>query len=103
MLVAQGIGRTADQGKQAFASGFDMRAMLDVGARPIARGRPVSSLVEQRVKGLQYECLVLLRGGFDGHIDPPHVACYFRRSAAPPKKTLEKPMRKFTIDVRPTC
>jgi hypothetical protein len=49
-LISQGRWRTPDQIEQAIASGFDVRAVLDVVRRPKAFRLLVVPLVEQRIK-----------------------------------------------------
>src|SRR5207244_13280087 len=59
-LVSQRRRHALDQVEEALATGSDVRAVLDVGGRPVALRRDVVSLVEQGIEGLKYECLILL-------------------------------------------
>jgi hypothetical protein len=52
-------GSTLDEVEETFATRLDMGAMLDVVGRPEAFGGRVVSLVEQGLKCLKHERLVL--------------------------------------------
>jgi hypothetical protein len=53
-------GRKAlDEIEQAFTTGRDMRAVLNVLRGPVALGRDVVPFVEQSVKSLKNDCFVL--------------------------------------------
>src|SRR5712671_6678032 len=59
-LVFQRRRHALDEVEEALAAGSDVRAVLEVGGRPVALGRDVVSLVEQGIEGLNYECLIPL-------------------------------------------
>jgi hypothetical protein len=51
-----------DEIEQTVATGLDMSAVLDIVGRPIALGRCVVTFVEESIKGLENERLILLLG-----------------------------------------
>src|SRR5271167_3704472 len=57
-FVLQRRWQTLDQVEEAFASWGDMSAVLNVLRGPVALSRCIVTLVEQRVKSLENECLV---------------------------------------------
>jgi hypothetical protein len=59
VLVAQAVGKAADEAEQPFATRF---AVLDVFVGPEAGCCLVITFVEQRVEGFEYERLVLFWG-----------------------------------------
>src|SRR5580700_7345365 len=52
-LVFQRRRHALDEVEEALAAARDVRAVLDVGGRPVALSRDVVSLVEQGVEGLE--------------------------------------------------
>src|SRR3982074_3029967 len=70
VLIAQAVGKAADEPEQSFAAGFDVSAVLDVFVGPEAGRRLVVTFVEQRIKCCEHERLVLLRCGA-GHVSGP--------------------------------
>jgi hypothetical protein len=62
VLVAQAVGKAADEAEQPFATRFDVSAVLDVFVGPEAGCCLVITFVEQRVEGFEYERLVLFWG-----------------------------------------
>src|SRR4051812_20427494 len=57
VLVFERRRHALDEVEEAFAAGSDVRAVLDIGGRPVAFSHDVISLVEQGIEGLEYECL----------------------------------------------
>src|SRR6267154_4326656 len=51
-----------DEIEQTVATGLDMSAVLDIVGRPIALGRYVVAFVEESIKSLENERLILLLG-----------------------------------------
>src|ERR1700757_462790 len=67
VFIAQGIWRRADKVEQSLASRRNVRAVLDVLRRPEAFCCCVVAFVEERIEGLENDCLVLF-GCCLGHI-----------------------------------
>jgi hypothetical protein len=59
VLVAERVGKAADEIEQAVAARRDVGAVLDVALRPEALGGGIVPLVEQRIEAFQHERLVL--------------------------------------------
>jgi hypothetical protein len=59
ILIAQRVGRRADEVKQPVAAGLDMGAVLDISVGPVAFSRSVVSPVEERVKCFEDKRLIL--------------------------------------------
>jgi chromosomal replication initiation ATPase DnaA len=76
VLVAQRLGKGADQVEQTVASRCNVRAVLTVAIGPEALGRNVVTLVEQGVERFEHKRLVLFRGCLR------HVAFLFDGSRA---------------------
>src|SRR5438105_570972 len=70
-LVFQRRRYALDEVEESLAAGSDVRAVLDVGGRPVALRRDIASLIEQGLEGLQYECLVPLLFRLTHGSDPP--------------------------------
>src|SRR5437660_12646690 len=70
-LVFQRGRHALDEVEEALAAGSDVRAVLDIGGRPVALSRDVVSLVEQGIEGLKYECLIPLLFRLTHRLDPP--------------------------------
>ena len=77
VLVAERLGRLADEVEQALAAGGDMSAVLDVAVGPEPFRGCVVALIEQRIERLQNNRLVLFGSGF--HFPNLHVACLVKR------------------------
>src|SRR5260370_25770532 len=59
-LVFQRRRHALDEVEEALAAGRDVRAVLDVGRRPVAQRRLIVPLVEQCLECLKYEYLIPL-------------------------------------------
>src|SRR5882757_401108 len=70
-LVLQRRRQALDEVEEALAAGSDVRAVLDVGGRPVALSGDVVSLVEQGIEGLEYECLIPLLFRLTHRFNPP--------------------------------
>jgi hypothetical protein len=81
-LISQGCWRTPDQIEQAIASGFDVRAVLDVVRRPKAFRLLVVPLVEQRIKRFENQFFVCLFDCFHHLLYPSIIRVRSRGPAA---------------------
>src|SRR6476620_4549004 len=70
-FVFQRRRHALDEVEEALAAGSDVRAVLEVGGRPVALSRDIVSLVEQGIEGLKYECLIPLLFRLTHRFDPP--------------------------------
>jgi hypothetical protein len=61
IFVLQGVRQHLDQAEQAVAARRNVGAVLNIAVRPETLRCGIVTLVEQRVKGLEYERLVLFR------------------------------------------
>src|SRR5260370_36290682 len=78
-LIFQRRRHGLDEVEEALAAGSDVRAVLDIGGRPVALRRDVVSLVEQGIEGLADECLVPLLFRLTHRFDPPSTYIAVRR------------------------
>jgi hypothetical protein len=58
-LVFQRRRHALDEVEEALAAGGDVRAVLDIGGRPVALSRDIVALVEQGIEGPQDQGFVL--------------------------------------------
>src|SRR5882724_10885362 len=70
-IVFQRRRHALDEVEEALAARSDVRAVLDVGGRPVALSRDVVSLVEQGIEGLEDECLIPLLFRLTHRFAPP--------------------------------
>jgi len=67
-LILERRGKALDEIEQPLTTGCDMSTVLNVVRGPIALGRNVVAFVEESVKSLKDECLVLFLFKFDSLI-----------------------------------
>src|SRR5207245_2149400 len=69
-LVFQRGRHALDEVEEALAATGDVRAVLDVGGRPVALSHDVVALVEQGIESLKYECLIPPLFRLTHHFEP---------------------------------